>query len=91
MPTHHILRGALDNAPGITYGSAAATVTLWGLHISDIAALIAAFASLAGVALQCYVAIHRIRRLEKGLTANNIVTAAQAEQARALDSKLETK
>lgn len=91
MPTHQILKGALDNAPGITYGSAAATVTLWGLHISDIAALLAAFASVMGVALQFYVAMHRIRRLEKGLEANNIVTEAQADQARAMQTKLETK
>jgi hypothetical protein len=91
MPTHHVLKGVLENAPAVTYGGAAATLTLWGLHISDIAALMAAFASLAGVGLQFYVAMHRIRRLEKGLEANNIVTEAQADQARALTEKLETK
>jgi hypothetical protein len=89
MPTHHVLKGLVENAPAVTYGSAAATVTLWGLHISDIAALLAAFASVMGVALQFYVAMHRIRRLEQGLDANNIVTEAQSKAVRALDNKIE--
>jgi hypothetical protein len=89
MPTHQTLKSALDNAPAITYSSAAATVTLWGLHVADFAALIAALASVLGVALQFYVAMHRIRQLERGLEANNIVTTAQGKATRALDQKIE--
>jgi hypothetical protein len=91
MHAQHLVKPLVENANAITYSSGAATVLFWGLHLSDIAVLLSSFASVCGVGLQFYVALHRIRRLEKGLEANNKVTEAQAVQARAIATKLETK
>lgn len=84
-----IFAAVQENPIYVTQTSAVTSLTLWGLHISDIAALIAALAAVMGVALQWYVAMHKIRRLEKGLDANNIVTDALAESHRVLDKQVQ--
>lgn len=63
MNTH--INPVLDHAPTATYAAAGSTFVLWGLHLSDIAVILSALATMAGVALQFYVALHRIRMLEK--------------------------
>lgn len=88
MPTHHLLKPLVENANAVTYTGGAASVLFWGLHLSDIAVLLSAFASVCGVALQFYVAIHRIRRLEKGLDANNKVTGAISRSTRVVAAKV---
>lgn len=77
MTTHHIIQVA-DNAPTMTYAATGATVLFWGLHVSDIAVLISALASILGVTLQFYLAMHRIRRLERASQAS-LVRADTAE------------
>lgn len=74
-----------NSAPAVTYGGASAAVMFWGLHLSDIAVIMSAFASVCGVGLQFYVALHRIRRLEKASDANVVVTTAVAESVRVLN------
>jgi hypothetical protein len=64
MVQHHILQAA-DNGPALTYSATGAAVLFWGLHVSDIAVMVSALASLLGVSLQFYLAMHRIGRLER--------------------------
>lgn len=64
MIQHHIIRVA-DGGPAVTYAATGATVLFWGLHVSDIAVMVSALASLLGVSLQFYLAMHRIGRLER--------------------------
>ncbi len=64
MEAHHIIQAAYKG-PVVTYAGTTATVLFWGLHVSDLAVIISALASLLGVALQFYVAMHRINRLER--------------------------
>lgn len=85
MSAEHAVNAAASNAPAITYGGSAAAVMFWGLHVSDIAVILSAFASVCGVLLQGYVAIHRIRRLERNAEATKQVTTALAEGVRVLD------
>jgi len=87
----HVIQPIINNAPGITLAAGTTTFVFWGLHVADIAVLLSAAASVCGVGLQFYVALHRIRRLERQADANVIVTNAMAEQARAMDTKVETK
>ncbi len=91
MSAEHTVNHAMSNAPAITYGGASAAVMFWGLHISDIAVILSAFASVCGVFLQGYVAIHRIRRLERTADATKKVTTALAEGVRVLDETKQTK
>jgi hypothetical protein len=64
MNAHNIVRVA-DPGPTVTYAATATTVLFWGLHVSDIAVMISALASLLGVSLQFYIAIRRINRVER--------------------------
>jgi hypothetical protein len=64
MHGHSIVRVA-DQGPAVTYTATATTVLFWGLHVSDIAVMISALASLLGVSLQFYIALRRISRLER--------------------------
>jgi hypothetical protein len=68
----------LDAAPGVTYTAMGSTVVFWGLHISDIAVILSASATICGVALQFYVALHRIRMLEVNQAAGNIKSAVNS-------------
>lgn len=82
---------SLHNAATVTtFAGTSATVLFWGLHVSDIAVIMSAMASVCGVGLQFYLAIRRIRRLERAEVANVKVTSAMAESHRALNQKVET-
>lgn len=50
-----------ENAQAFTYTSAGGTLVFWGLHISDIAAIISTMCAIAGVSLQFYMAFRRRR------------------------------
>lgn len=91
MLHEHTIGAISNNAPAVTYSGAGAAVLFWGLHLSDIAVILSAFASICGVGLQFYVALHRIRRLEKAADANVKVTTAMAETVRVLDVTKEDK
>lgn len=66
MTSVHSVHAVMDNSPALTYTAGASTVVFWGLHLSDIAVILSALATIFGVALQFYVAMHRIRVLERG-------------------------
>lgn len=89
IPGHHIdaAAQAAQQAGTVTYAATGATVILWGLHATDIAVLASAFASILGVALQFYLAIRRIRRLEQRQVEHIDVTAALAASHRALEKQ----
>lgn len=61
---HRVVHAATDNGLPVTLAGSASATVFWGLHISDIAVIISAFAAVAGVALQFYVAMRRIHLLE---------------------------
>lgn len=89
LQAHHV-DAIQSHAPTVTYAATGSAVVLWGLHASDIAVIMSSFASVCGVLLQVYLAIHRIRRLERMSDANVKVTSALAQSQRALDHKVET-
>lgn len=55
----------LDHASTVTYGSAATTGILWGLHISDIAIIISATAAVGGLLLQLWVAYTKVQLMKR--------------------------
>ena len=87
---HHI-DTATSAAQYTTYAGTTSAVLFWGLHISDIAVILSAFASVSGVALQFYLAIHKLNRLERRQGMHIEVTKALSESHRVLDSKIEGK
>lgn len=52
----------LESGPGITYAGAGSTLVFWGLHLSDIAAIVSTLCAVIGVGLQIYVVFRRNRR-----------------------------
>lgn len=60
----HLLRAA-EHAQPVTYTGAGATALFWGLHLGDICMILSTLATLCGVGLQIFLALHRIRRLEQ--------------------------
>lgn len=40
------------SAPYVTYASAAGAVTVWGLHVSDIAVIVSSIAAVSGAVIQ---------------------------------------
>lgn len=88
MNAGHHINTALNNAPTVTYTAAATTFTLWGLHISDIAVILSALATMCGVALQFYVALHRIRMLERAQVAQVITSAGNAAKTEAVEKRV---
>lgn len=89
MAPHHPLVKLAENAPGVTYGGATASIALWGLHISEICVIVSTLVSVLGLALQIWLATYRIRRLERGHSHTEAVKAI-AKSHRALDAKVET-
>lgn len=55
----------LEHASVLTYGAAATTVTLWGLHLSDLAIIVSASATVIGVACQIWVAVTKVRLMKR--------------------------
>lgn len=89
MIEHHLSRAA-ENSPAITYASAGATAVFWGLHVSDICMILSTLATLCGVGLQIFLALHRIRRLEQQQRATNLVVGAVTDSQRVVAAKVET-
>lgn len=56
-----MIQHATNNAPAITYTGATSTLVFWGLHISDMAAIVSTLCAVAGVLLQIYVVFRRNR------------------------------
>lgn len=56
----HITK-VLESGPTVTYAGAGSTLVFWGLHISDIAAIISTLCAVIGVGLQIYVVFRRNR------------------------------
>lgn len=90
MLTHHIDTVA-TGAQYATYTATASTVVFWGLHISDIAVIVSSLASVSGVGLQIFLAVHRLRRLERRQDAHIQVTKAVSGAVRALDKEVKGK
>lgn len=82
MIQHYVAR-ASDSAPAVTFTSGASTVLFWGLHLGDLAVIVSMLATVAGLALQFYVAFRRISSLERGQAVSLVATAAVATAARA--------
>lgn len=55
-----------ENAPFITYTSAAGAVTVWGLHISDVAVIVSSLAAVSGAVIQVLSYLER-RRSRRGV------------------------
>ena len=93
LPPHSVPQSVI--APQVlTYSSTGATVLFWGLHATDIAVIMSAFASICGVLLQFYIVMHRVNRLEKSAiivenrAAREVIAAAAiAESSRAVAKK----
>jgi hypothetical protein len=49
----------------VTVGSASATIVIWGLRLSDIAAIVSACVAIAGLGLQFWVAHHKVKALKR--------------------------
>lgn len=60
----HIIKAVADNAHTVTYTGASSAILFWGLHVSDIAAIISTACAVCGLMLQVYVVKQR-RRLGK--------------------------
>jgi hypothetical protein len=60
----HLFRGLESMSPVATLSATATTVAFWGLHISDVAVMLSALASVCGAGLQFYVTLKRLRKLE---------------------------
>jgi hypothetical protein len=59
-----------DNAHYVTYASAAGTVTVWGLHLSELAVMVSSSAALCGAVIQVLTYLDR-RRGRGGEETNN--------------------
>lgn len=88
MSAHgNVAQTAMDAAPAATYTAGGTTLVLWGLHISDIAVIVSTLATVFGVALQFYVALHRIRTLEKAQVAQTENSAANTSRIEAVETR----
>ena len=69
---------AMHATPAVTYTTATATVLFWGLHISDIAVILSAFATLCSVGLQFFVVISKLNNLEqKVIKVDKVIAVAE--------------
>lgn len=86
-PAHHIISKAdPSHVPAaFTAGAGSTTLVFWGLHVSDICMILSTLCTVAGLALQFWLAMNRIRKLEKKQDAHIEVTAAVAGAVRVLD------
>lgn len=68
MNLHQHLDKAGDHMNAInavTYGSAASTIVIWGLRLSDIAAIVSACVAIAGLGVQIWVARNRVQLMRQ--------------------------
>lgn len=81
MVMAHTTQQAVNTIPldpsSVTYAGTAATVALWGLHISDIAVIASALASVLGFFLQFYLAFRRIAVLEEQQKKQSVQNVVQ--------------
>ena len=61
MPFHQ----HADKVPVVTFGSAGASIVIWGLHLSDYAAIVSACVALAGLGLQIWVARTKVELMKR--------------------------
>lgn len=87
VPLHPQLDAMMHAAPAATYTSATATVLFWGLHVSDLAVILSAFATLCSVGLQFYVVFSKINRLEKAVAKTDKVAAVTNAKVESLENQ----
>lgn len=68
-----------ENANVATYGGAVASVTFWGLQVSEICAIISTLVAIIGLGLQFWVASRRIKKLESQARVTKTVIGAVAQ------------
>lgn len=86
MIAHHISKFSDGSQPAVyTVGAGTATALFWGLHVSDICMILSTLATICGLALQFWLAMGRIRRLEQRQANHVDVTRAVAEAVRTVD------
>lgn len=56
-----------DNAHYVTYASAASTVTVWGLHLSEVAVMVSSLAAICGAVIQVLTYLDRRAASRRGL------------------------
>lgn len=79
-----------DAAPVATYGGAAASVTFWGLQVSEVCAIISTLVAIIGLGLQFWVAARRIKKLERQHAATELVIGAVAESALGVSERVDS-
>lgn len=62
------LTEAADKAHYVTYPAAAGAVTVWGLHINEVAAIVASVAALSGAVIQVLSYLDRRAAVRRGVT-----------------------
>lgn len=82
-----VVQGLQDNAPAITYTGGTSALVFYGLHISDIGIIVSMFATLAGVFLQVYVTMHKMRMLERDQKESERLALIAAGRGIAADLK----
>jgi hypothetical protein len=55
----------LDKVPVVTFGSAASSIVIWGLHLSDVAAIVSACVAIAGLGIQIWVARTKVQLMKR--------------------------
>lgn len=55
----------VDKIHAVTYGSAGATFVIWGLHLSDVAAIVSASVAIIGLGVQIWVARTKVRLMKQ--------------------------
>lgn len=62
------LADAADKAHYATYTGAAGAVTLWGLHINEVAVIVSSVAALSGAVIQVLSYLDRRAAVRRGVT-----------------------
>lgn len=88
MIQQHIIKAA-ENAAPVTYGGATATAVFWGLHVSDICMIVSTLVTLCGFGLQMFIALHRLRRLERAQDATKLAVGAVSHSAQGVAARVE--
>lgn len=55
----------LDHASTVTYVSGGVTLTVWGLHLSDVAIIVSACATVGGFLCQLWVARTKVELMKR--------------------------
>ena len=68
-----------------TAGAGGVTVVFWGLHVADICMILSTLCTAGGLALQIWLAMGRIRKLEERQSQHIAVTEAVAQAVRVVN------